>query len=416
MPVPTSPRYPLRSVSHDEMRAFFEAVFGAFGEDIKDDAFEAEMLTAEPDRTLAAFDGDAIVGNAGAYSFDLAVPGGRLPAAGVSFVGVAATHRRRGVLTSMMQRQLRDIHDRGEPVAILWASEAAIYGRYGYGVASRKSDIVIDRVDTRLRTDCPVDDSVSLRLVAADDMPAVITAVEAEVPGRPGSFQRNEKWIASVLVDNEDDRNGYSALRHLVAQRGSQPVGYALYRIKNGELRPYNLADGDAVVWQQQAVTPAVDAMLTRHLLSLDLVRRVRWWNLPLDASLPHLLTDPRQARTTVTDGIHLRVIDVPVALSGRRYVTPLDDVVIELTDPVFAGNTGRWRLRGDREKAFCERTETPADVAMDIETLGAIYLGGISLTSLAAAGRVSRGSADSVREVSAAFAWDVQPMCLNTF
>jgi predicted acetyltransferase len=415
MPVPTSPRYPLRAVSQDELRPFFKAVFEAFGEDIKDDAFDAEMLTAEPDRTLAAFDGDAIVGNAGAYSFDLAVPGGRLPAAGVSLVGVTATHRRRGVLTSMMQHQLADIHDRGEPLAILWASEAAIYGRYGYGVASRKFDIVIDRIDARLRSDNPVDDSVSLHLVAAEEMPAIIAAVHAEVPDRPGSFQRDEKWIASLLVDNEDDRNGYSALRHLVARRGSQPVGYALYRAKNGSVRPYSLADGDAVVWQQQAVTPAIDAMLSSYLLSLDLIRRVRWWNQPLDAPLPHLLLDPRQARTTVTDGLHLRVIDVPAALAGRRYLTQLD-VVIELTDPVFAGNAGRWRLRGDREKAFCEPTDSPADVTMDIETLGAIYLGGTSLTSLAGAGRVSGGSADSVRDVSAAFGWDVQPWCLNTF
>jgi predicted acetyltransferase len=415
MPVPTSPRYPLRSVSHDEMRTFLEAVFNAFGEDIKDSFFDAEMLTAEPDRTLAAFDGDAIVGNAGAYSFDLAVPGGRLPAAGVSLVGVTATHRRRGVLTSMMHHQLRDIHDRGEPLAILWASEAAIYGRFGYGVASFKFGIEIDRVDAILRKDCPTDDTVSLHLVPADDMPEVIAAVDADVPDRPGTFQRTKEWIASLLVDIEDDRNGYSALRHLVARRGSEPVGYALYRAKNGAVRPYNLADGDAVVWQQRAVTPAVDAMLTRYLLSLDLVRRVRWWNQPLDASLPHLLLDPRQARTTVTDAMHLRVIDVPVALAGRRYVTPLD-VVIELTDPVFADNAGRWRLRGDRDKALCERTESPADVTMDIESLGAIYLGGTSLAALAGAGRVSGSSADSVREVSVAFGWDVHPWCLNTF
>jgi predicted acetyltransferase len=243
----------------------------------------------------------------------------------------------------------------------------------------------------------------------------VIAAVDADIPSRPGSFQRNEKWNASLLVDIEDDRNGYSALRHLVARRGSQPVGYALYRAKNGSVRPYSLADGDAIVWQQQATTPAVDAMLTRYLLSIDLVRRVRWLNQPLDTSLPHLLMDPRQARTTVTDGLHLRVIDVPGALTGRRYLTPLD-VVIELTDPMFTSNAGRWRLRGDREKAFCESTDSPADVSMDIESLGAIYLGGTSLTSLAAAGRVSGGSAESVRDVSAAFGWDVQPWCLSTF
>lgn len=411
----TSPRYPLRSVGPDEMRAFFEAVFNAFGEDIKDSFFDAEMLTAEPERTLAAFDGDAIVGNAGAFTFDMAVPGGRLPAAGVSYVGVAPTHRRRGLLTSMMRHQFRDVQDRNEPLAILWASEAAIYGRYGYGVATSKYGIEIDRVDARLRADCPTDDSVSLHLVGADEMPAVIAAVDPAVPVRPGSLRRDKNWIAWMLVDIEDDRNGFSALRHVVARRGAEPVGYALYRTKNGAVRPYNLADGEATVWQQQALTPAVDAMLTRYLLSLDLVRRVRWWNQPLDSSLPHLLVDPRQARTTVTDAMHLRIVNVPVALAGRRYLTPLD-VVIEVTDPLITGNAGRWRLRGDRERAVCGPTDGPADLTMDVEALGAIYLGGTSLASLAAAGRVSSQSPDTVRDVSVAFGWDVQPLCLTTF
>jgi predicted acetyltransferase len=116
-----------------------------------------------------------------------------------------------------------------------------------------------------------------------------------------------------------------------------------------------------------------------------------------------------------VTDALHLRVIDVPAALAGRRYATPVD-VVIELTDPLLATNAGRWRLRGDREQAVCERTESPADLAIDMETLGAIYLGGTPLSALAAAGRVSSGSDDSVRAVSVAFGWDVQPWCLTTF
>src|SRR4051794_19684567 len=125
--------YPLRPVADDELDEFFRVLSRAFGEDIRPEEIALERLTAEADRTLGAFDGDELVGTAGAFTFDLAVPGGRLPAAGVTYVGVSPTYRRRGVLTSMMQRQLHDIHDRGEPVALLWASESSIYGRYGYG-------------------------------------------------------------------------------------------------------------------------------------------------------------------------------------------------------------------------------------------------------------------------------------------
>jgi predicted acetyltransferase len=407
--------YPLRAVSRDEMRSFFEAIFLAFSEEMKDETFAAEMLTAEPERTLAGFDGDAIVSTAGAFSFDLAVPGGRLPAAGVTYVGVSPTHRRRGLLTSAMQHQLHDIGDRGEPLAVLWASEAAIYGRFGYGVASQKQAIEIDRVDARLRADAPSDDSVSLHLASAEEAKAAITAVDAAIPGRPGSFRRHAKWIDSLLVDDEDRRNGFSSLQAVVARRGTEPLGYAVYRIKPGWNRQFNLADGDAVVWEQQALSPAVDATLTRHLLSLDLVRRVRWWNQPPDSVMSHLLNDPRQARTTVTDAVHLRIIDVPVALAARRYVAPLD-VVIELSDSVFPANVGRWRLRGDRAHATCERTDESPSLTMDIEALGAIYLGGTSLTSLAGAGRVSGTSDGVVHEVSTALRWDVQPWCLTVF
>jgi predicted acetyltransferase len=130
------PDFEMRAATTDELRDFFAMLGGAFGEDFSDDEFEVESLVAEPERTLAVFDGRDIVATAGAYTFDLAVPGGRLPAAGVTYVGVRSTHRRRGLLSQMMRRQLTDVKDRREPVAVLWASEAAIYGRFGYGGAS----------------------------------------------------------------------------------------------------------------------------------------------------------------------------------------------------------------------------------------------------------------------------------------
>jgi predicted acetyltransferase len=404
----------LRPVTQDELRPFFDMLVRAFGEHMSDADFDAEVLTAERERTLAGFDGDTIVSTAGAFTFDLAVPGGRLPAGGVTYVGVAPTHRRQGLMTAMMRHQLADIRDRGEPLAVLWASEAVIYGRFGYGVATRKLNIEVDRVDARLRADVPNDDTVSLHRASAEELQAAARVVDDSVASRPGSFRRSDKWIESLTVDTEERRSGYSPLECVVARRDDQPVGYLAYRVKPGSVRPYNLSDGDAVVLEQRALTPAVDAMLTRYLLSLDLIRRVRWWNQPPDSALPHLLTDPRQARTTVTDALHLRLVDVGVALGGRRYAAPLD-VVIDVSDSTLPENSGRWRLSGDLQDASCERTDAAPDISLDIEALGAAYLGGTSLTSLAAAGRVS-GDAEAIRTASVAFGWDVQPWCLNVF
>jgi predicted acetyltransferase len=405
--------YPLRPVTEDELDHFFRMISRAFGEDVRPEEIALDRLTAEADRTLAAFEGDDMVGTAGAFTFDLAVPGGRLPAAGVTYVGVSPTHRRRGVLTSMMQRQLADIHERGEPVAALWASEAAIYGRYGYGLASRRMDVEIDRTQTAVRRDLPVDESVEVRLVAPSEMHDAVEAIErAVVDERPGQFVRDARWVDTVLTDLESRRHGRSAMQGVLATRGGRPVGYATYSTKASAVRGHAIADGDIAVLAQRALDPAADLTLTRLLLSLDLMRRVRWWNQPLDSPIPHVLTDPRQARSIITDGLHARIVDVPAALSGRRYVRPVD-VAVAVTDDRCPWNAGTWRLvAGDDGSASCERIDATANVALDIEALGAAYLGGTPLTALAAAGRVSTTDPLRLNDLSVAFGWSRLPWC----
>jgi len=406
--------YPLRAVTEDELDHFFRVLMRAFGEDSRPAEIALDRLTAEADRTIAAFDGDDMVGTAGAFTFDLAVPGARLPAAGVTYVGVSPTHRRRGVLTSMMQHQLADIHERGEPVAVLWASEAAIYGRYGYGLASRRMDVEIDRTQTGVRRDLPVDDSVEVRLVAPDTMYDAAEAIEREVVDeRPGQFVRDRRWIETALADLESRRHGRSELQGVLATRDGRPVGYATYSTKASAVRGHSIADGDIAVITHRALDPGAHVALVRLLLSLDLMRRVRWWNQPLDSSIEHLLTDPRQARSIVTDGLHARVVDVPAALAGRRYARPID-VTIAVTDDRCPWNAGTWRLAaGDDGVAVCERaTSDSADVALEIEALGAAYLGGTPLTTLAEAGRVSTTDPLRLNELSIAFGWSRQPWC----
>src|SRR6185503_18593563 len=102
-------------------------------------------------RALAAYDGDEPVALTGAYRFDLSIPGGELPCAGVTWVGVIPTHRRRGILRDLMRRELEDVHSWGEPIAALWASEAAIYGRFGYGHAAPNGQAKSDRARFALR-------------------------------------------------------------------------------------------------------------------------------------------------------------------------------------------------------------------------------------------------------------------------
>jgi predicted acetyltransferase len=405
--------YPLRAVDDSELDHFFRVLSRAFGEDIRPEEIAFERLTAEADRTIGAFDGDELVGTAGAFTFDLAVPGGRLPAAGVTYVGVTSTHRRRGILDSMMRRQLDDIHDRGEPLAILWASESSIYGRYGYGFASRKLNVEIDRTQTRLRADVPVDDSVELRLAPPDAMHGAVEEIErAVVDERPGQFVRDPRWIESALADLECRRHGRSALQGVLAERDGRPVGYAAYNTKASAIRGHGIADGDVTVIAQRAVDPAADAALTRLLLSLDLMRRVRWWSLPVDTPLPYLLTDPRQAKSIPSDGLHARVVDVAAALSGRRYARPVD-VTISIADDLCPWNAGGWRLHADADGvASCTRSDDAPDVSLDAESLGAVYLGGTTLASLADAGRVSTADPVRLNDLSIAFGWTRQPWC----
>ena len=135
----------IRPVPPEELRAWFESVMVAFGEDVNEDQWKLDQLTLEPDRILGGYDGDQIVGGGGAFSFQMTVPGGIVPVAGVTMVGVMPTHRRQGVLRALMARQLADVRAAGEPMAALWASEGSIYQRFGYGLATVNGSVDIER-------------------------------------------------------------------------------------------------------------------------------------------------------------------------------------------------------------------------------------------------------------------------------
>ncbi|WP_435130319.1 GNAT family N-acetyltransferase [Actinacidiphila sp. bgisy144] len=369
----------LRGAEPDQWDLVFDRVVRAFHATDAPEERDAWRAVFEMDRLTTAWDGDDLVGTAGLHSFRMTLPGGALlDTAGVTMVTVQPTHTRRGILTSMMRRQLDGLRDGGEPVAILTASEPGIYGRFGYGVATHELRGSIDT--TRVTVTAPEGaDAVRLRLVAPAD-PEVVAACEAVyaelVPGRAGMLARRPHWEQRTVVDAPAVRRGAGPLVCVLAEVDGQVRGYARYAVA----RP-------AVVLRDiAALDPAVHAALWRYLCRIDLTDAVSFDNLPLDDALLHLVSDERRCALTRYDSLHLRLVDVGAALAARTYSAPVD-VVLDVTDAFCPWNAGRWHLTGDSTGATCERTTAPADLALDTKHLAAAYLGGPTLHSLATAG-----------------------------
>jgi len=377
---------------------------------------ESLRTVVDLERTLAAFDGDRIVGTTLLFSFESALPGGIRPVAGVSAVGVLPTHRRRGVLTALMRRQLRDVHERGEEaVSLLFASEGGIYGRFGYGLGSLLGTVTVHRGEGALRADAPRDPALRTRLAAPDEVRAEMARVhEAALGGRTGEFRRTGWWWDRLLDPVGEQRDGFNPPRCVLVEDGAEPVGYALYRTRQG-FDDFGNADGVLDVVELFAVRPTALVRLWEFLLNRDLVGRVTAGLRPADDPLLYLLADRHRARWTPNTGLWGRLVDLPRALAERRYAAPVD-VVVEVADAVCPWNRGRWRLRAEGGSAHCERTDRSPDLSLDVEVLSSAYLGGEPLTGYAAAGLVRQSRPGAVLELSAALTVPAAPHCSRIF
>jgi predicted acetyltransferase len=414
--------YPIRPVTLDEFTAFCAVDEHAFnGGPPPERELSLIRRLFEADRSLAAFDpalpaSAGPVGVAGAYTFRMGVPGGLAQTAGVTYVAVLPTYRRRGILRSLMRRQLADISAKGEPIAALWASETPLYGRYGYGMASGDAVFTFRRGEGALSAAAPTDPALRLRLAEPAAAAAELAKVyDTVLQAQPGFFARNDAWWERVLHDHAEDRRGFSPLRCLLAEDGSGTRGYALYAARSRWEHGTGLPDSLLEVRELIAADPAAGAALWRDLLSRDLVTEVTARLRSAADPVLFQLLDPRRARVKVTDGLWVRVIDLPAALTARAYSCPVD-VVLEVSDELLPDNAGRWHLTANADKASCERTSEPADVALGIRELGAAYLGGTRLGTLATAGLVAELRPGALAPLSAAMSWDPSPWCPVVF
>jgi len=390
--------FPLRTLTRDDLDDVGVVLEHAFGEAHTRDDLGPTYGVIDPTRFYGAYDGDTPVATGGSFALDMTVPGAVRPVAGVTWIAVLPTHRRRGLLTALMGRLLEDLHEAGEPLAALWASQGAIYQRFGYGLAAWDAGLT---VPSRAAFTTPVE-ATGLRLVAPT-APELAAVHEVVAPQRSGWWRRDEAWWAFRLQDPESRRGGASPLRCVVADGPDGPQGYALYRTKpswdGGQ------PAGEVTVRELAATDAGTRARLWRYLLDLDLMGTVSSHFGPVDEPLLHLLAEPRAAVPTLRDNLWMRLVDVAAALSGRCYGAEVD-VVLDVTDRACPWNSGRWRLSGGPAGATCAATTDAADLRLDAADLGAAYLGGTTLSARAGAGHVTELRPGALAAASVAFGW----------
>jgi predicted acetyltransferase len=367
----------------------------------------ADQITLE--RMHAAWSDGTVVGGAGAFDFSLTVPGGDLRTAGVTVVGVLPTHRRRGILRGLMRAQLDDAHERGEPLAALWASEETIYGRFGYGLASFCGEISLAHEHNSFAQ--PFEPQGTLRLIepeeALETIPPVFERIRLDWPGM---FSRNRVWWENrEIADPEERRDGAGPKRWVAYERDGSLEGYAVYRHKPGF--DAGTTNAELRVLEALGTTPEALRDVWAYLLAIDWIATVKSYLLPPDHALFMLLATPRRARYRMGDGLWVRVLDVGAALSGRSYHGD-GAIVFDVADDFCPWNEGRWKLDG----GHATRSKDEPDLRLPVQSLGSALLGGVSFAALRRAGRLVELKEGAIARADALFRWDRHPWCPEIF
>jgi predicted acetyltransferase len=397
----------ITTIEPGEVPAFHQTLARAFHGEWSREVQENAGRVTDPDRSLVVRDGGRIVASTGSYARRLTVPGGELAVAAVTMVGVQASHRRRGLLRSLMRHQIDALHEVGEePIAALWAAETAIYTRFGYGLATMTAKLDVHSRQARLRS------TPGLRadlLAPAEAVPAMRQIHDAARAGWPGMLDRPGAWWEWRIADPEERRDGAGVLRAAVID----DAAYALYAVKEGWDR--GRPAFDVFVRELVATGAEARAAIWGYLLDLDLTHRLEYELAPADEPLLHMLTEAQSVQATLSEGLWVRLVDVPAALARRAYAAPFE-VVLDVADEFCPWNAGRWALAWDGAAATCERTSAPADLELGCEELGAAYLGGTTLGRLARAGRVRELRAGALGAASRAFRGEQAPWCPEIF
>jgi predicted acetyltransferase len=395
----------VRVAAPDEVGGALTPIWHYFGSRPEPEELERLGTILPPERVHAAFEDGAIVGGAGAYRFETTVPGGaQVPTAGVMAVGVLPTHRRRGALTKLMRRQLADAHERGEPLATLYASEGAIYSRFGYGLASLAGHMELPKEHALLWDDEQLGQA---RLLGTEEealevLPGIYDRAQAETVGM---FTRTPDWWR---VRRLNARPGRGEQVRVAIELEGRHKAYALYRIEFAAR--HMVVETRLEVYEALGTSPQALAAIWRYLLGIDWIARIDASWLPLDHPLFLWLREPRRMDFEVGEALWLRLVDVGAALAARGLGEGA--IVLDIRDEFCPWNTARWRVGRDS----VDRTTAEADLRLDAAELSSVYLGGFTFDQLRRAERLEELKEGAAARADELFRTERQPWCPELF
>jgi predicted acetyltransferase len=409
----------IRAPREEEFHEILEIANLGFAEE-STPADEEGLRRAFPfDRALCAYDAGRMVGTLAVYSMELSLPGRRAVAAGgATWGGTLPTHRRRGILRALFAAQIADMVRRGEPVSVLLASEAGIYGRFGYGPATSAIGFTLDRahaafLDPPLRAS-PQNITLVAEVEAAGRLAAIYEVARLD---QPGAVTRSPKWWAHHLCDPLIERQGATKMYHAVhSGPDGADDGYVSYRVRrqwSAATPMYEVLVVDLVARNTEAYKA-----LWHYVLQTDLVQTITCFGARVDEPLRWMLADSRRLTVnSLADDLYVRLLDIPRALAARRYATG-GELVLEVSETFPLARRGRYLLRvaTDGAATDCHPTDRAADMVLTLDTLGAAYLGGVTFTALARAGRVNAPAPDRMTLADAMFSSSIAPFCSTMF
>jgi len=379
----------IRPVTGDELPRWIEVLSAAFlsrvdAEAIARDGRELWDLA----RTWGAFEGDQVVGTNRTWATELTVPGGGvLPAAAVAAVAVLPTHRRRGILRRLMDIEHRAAHERGEAVSLLYAAEYPIYGRFGYGPACQIATWAFDTKRSSLAAPVPDRGSVSLVTPSREVAAELIRVHDTWRRGHAGEIRRREySWDYDLALRASPWGDPWKGFLAVHRDDGGRIDGFVRY---SGEDRWERfMPQGVVTIDDLCALNDEAYDALWGYLAALDIAATVKAPRRRVHERLPWLLANARAAQVTeLTDGLWVKLLDVPRALAARRYERA-GSIVIEVVDEHGTEREVRTRVALDAgpQGATCDVTSRSPDLTIDAAALGAVYLGGTRLRDAVAA------------------------------
>ncbi|MEX2488459.1 MAG: GNAT family N-acetyltransferase [Pseudomonadales bacterium] len=380
------------------------AYAGAFG-----DGPDNIVATANrPEWTLCAFDHNEMVASFCTIPFTMRAVDRAIPLGGISAVGTNPEYRRQGLLRQLMSQGLEDMYLQGRPVAALWASQAAIYQRYQFSLASVLRTYTIDTVDINFHEDPGITTTLS-RVDPADNFQDVKAIYRQFVASRLGYLHRSQPmWQANTFDSSQ-------APVHLVLARdpAGTALGYMVYTLRSGHSHP---ARGQVIKVRDLAwLTPGAWRDLWRFVAAHDLVGKVQWENAPRDDPAPEFLVEPRLLQTHDREGYWFRIVDVAGALAGRGYLSEGEISLGIADDSMTPWNNGTWRLRIHGDDAEVEKSQATPDIQLSLKALASLYTGFRSAHELARWGLLE-GSPEAVSRADRLFRTPHAPHCPDNF